>query len=172
MTEIREIASGLEFPEGPIAMSDGSVLVVEIKRGTLTRVHPDGAVERVAETGGGPNGAAIGPDGKVYICNNGGFEWHDVGGMPMPGDQPAGILPPGEGQPTEFWGAVFDCYEFKHPMDDRLTDEAWQEMKERPERPAWYSRVRPLRPIPGSRSGSSRSSARNSRSLCSNAPAR
>ena len=89
MTEIREITSGLEFPEGPIAMRDGSVLVVEIKRGTLTRVRPDGAKETVAETGGGPNGAAIGPDGKVYICNNGGFEWHDFGGMPMPGDQPA-----------------------------------------------------------------------------------
>jgi gluconolactonase len=89
MTEIREVASGLEFPEGPIAMGDGSVLVVEIKRGTLTRVLPDGAKEIVAETGGGPNGAAIGPDGKVYLCNNGGFEWHDFGGMPMPGDQPA-----------------------------------------------------------------------------------
>ena len=89
MAEIREIASGLEFPEGPIAIADGSVLVVEIKRGTLTRVRPDGAVEVVAETGGGPNGAAIGPDGKVYICNNGGFEWHDLGGIPMPGDQPA-----------------------------------------------------------------------------------
>ena len=89
MTELREVASGLEFPEGPIAMSDGSVLVVEIKRGTLTRVRPDGAVEIVAETGGGPNGAAIGPDGKVYICNNGGFEWHDLRGMLIPGDQPA-----------------------------------------------------------------------------------
>ena len=30
----------------------------------------------VTELGGGPNGAAIGPDGKCYICNNGGFEWH------------------------------------------------------------------------------------------------
>jgi gluconolactonase len=89
MTEIREIASGLEFPEGPIAMSDGSVLVVEIKRGMLTRVRPDGGKEIVAKTGGGPNGAAVGPDGKVYVCNNGGFEWHDLGGMSMPGDQPA-----------------------------------------------------------------------------------
>jgi hypothetical protein len=42
-----------------------------------------------------------------------------------------------EGQTIEFWGAVFDTYEFKHPMDDRLTDEAWQEMKERQPRPAW-----------------------------------
>ena len=89
MAELREIASGLQFPEGPIAMADGSVLLVEIRRGTLSRVAPDGTVSVVAHTGGGPNGAAIGPDGKVYICNNGGFEWHDVGGIMFPGNQPA-----------------------------------------------------------------------------------
>src|SRR5574341_1871123 len=86
--EFREIAAGLQFPEGPIAMPDGSVLVVEIRRGTLSRVTPDGKVTVVAHTGGGPNGAAIGPDGKVYICNNGGFEWHDVDGFAFPGNQP------------------------------------------------------------------------------------
>jgi gluconolactonase len=75
----REVTTGLRFPEGPVAMPDGSVLVVEIARGTLTRVQPDGRKEIVAETGGGPNGAAIGPDGKCYICNNGGFDWHDSG---------------------------------------------------------------------------------------------
>ncbi len=73
MSEMREITDGLMFPEGPIAMPDGSVLLVEIARRTLTRVHKDGSKEIVAETGGGPNGAAIGPDGKCYICNNGGF---------------------------------------------------------------------------------------------------
>lgn len=75
MTKITEIAAGLRFPEGPIAMPDGTILLVEIERGTLTRVHPDGRTEVVAETGGGPNGAAIGPDGACYICNNGGFAW-------------------------------------------------------------------------------------------------
>jgi gluconolactonase len=73
--KIREIASGLQFPEGPIAMDDGSVVLVEIARGTLTRVTPDGKVSVVADLGGGPNGAAIGPDGAVYICNNGGFNY-------------------------------------------------------------------------------------------------
>jgi len=73
--KIREIASGLQFPEGPIAMDDGSVLLVEIARGTLTRVARDGKVSVVADLGGGPNGAAIGPDGAVYICNNGGFNY-------------------------------------------------------------------------------------------------
>src|ERR1700687_6511687 len=88
MAEIREITSGLLFPEGPIAMPDGSILLVEIKRGTLSRVSPNGNISVVANTGGGPNGAALGPDGKVYICNNGGFEWHDIGGLTFPGLQP------------------------------------------------------------------------------------
>ena len=75
--ELREITTGLRFPEGPIALPDGSFLVVEIERGTLTRVAADGGREVVATPGGGPNGAAIGPDGKCYLCNNGGFEWHE-----------------------------------------------------------------------------------------------
>ena len=82
-----ELASGLEFPEGPIAMDDGSVLLTEIARQTLSRVTPDGRVEVVAETGGGPNGAALGPDGRVWITNNGGFEWDRSGGRLLPGGQ-------------------------------------------------------------------------------------
>ncbi|TVS12894.1 MAG: SMP-30/gluconolactonase/LRE family protein [Gammaproteobacteria bacterium] len=85
---ITEIASGLRFPEGPIAMDDGSVVLVEIARGTLSRVTSDGAVSVIAELGGGPNGAAIGPDGKCYVCNNGGFVWHERGGRLYPGEAP------------------------------------------------------------------------------------
>jgi gluconolactonase len=88
MAEYRTVATGLRFPEGPVAMADGSVLVVEIARGTLTRVAADGSAEVVAECGGGPNGAAVGPDGAVYVCNSGGFEWHDEMGFLVPGDQP------------------------------------------------------------------------------------
>jgi gluconolactonase len=73
MIELTEIASGLQFPEGPVALDDGGVLVVELARATLSRVHPDGRVEVVAVCGGGPNGAAFGPDGRVYLTNNGGF---------------------------------------------------------------------------------------------------
>lgn len=73
---IREIARGLQFPEGPVVLADGSVLLVEIARGTLSRVTMDGRIHVVATLGGGPNGAAIGPDGAVYVCNNGGFRWH------------------------------------------------------------------------------------------------
>ena len=88
MAEPRIVADGLQFPEGPVALADGSVLVVEIRRGTLTRVLPDGTTKVVAETGGGPNGAALGPDGRLYVCNNGGFEWHQRGGLLLPGEQP------------------------------------------------------------------------------------
>ena len=84
----RILARELAFPEGPVAMPDGSLLLVEIKRQTLTRVWPDGRTEVVAELGGGPNGAAIGPDGHCYVCNNGGFRWHAVDGMTLPGGPP------------------------------------------------------------------------------------
>ena len=36
--EFKEIATGLKFPEGPVAMDDGSVIVVEIPIGRITRV--------------------------------------------------------------------------------------------------------------------------------------
>ena len=83
------IAEGLRFPEGPIAMEDGSILLVEIERQTLSRVEPDGHVEVVAHLGGGPNGAAIGPDGACYVCNNGGMQFHTSSkGLLFPGNQP------------------------------------------------------------------------------------
>jgi gluconolactonase len=82
--EIRTITEGLEFPEGPVALADGSVVLVEIAAGTLTSIARDGRKSVVARTGGGPNGAAIGPDGKYYVCNNGGFEWHREEGRIRP----------------------------------------------------------------------------------------
>jgi gluconolactonase len=65
MAGLREVAAGFHFPEGPVAMNDGSVIVVEIGAGVVTRVAPDGSKEEVARPGGGPNGAAVGPDGKL-----------------------------------------------------------------------------------------------------------
>jgi gluconolactonase len=88
--DIQLVTEGLEFPEGPIAMADGSIILTEIKGQRLTRVTPDGKKTTVAETGGGPNGAAIGPDGAIYVTNNGGsFEWLDVNGLTIPGPTPA-----------------------------------------------------------------------------------
>lgn len=87
--ELELIAEGLQFPEGPIAMADGSVILVEIQRQTLTRITPDGRRETVVELPGGPNGAAIGPDGAIYVTNNGGsFHFIDMGGLNVPGPTP------------------------------------------------------------------------------------
>jgi gluconolactonase len=96
VTDFQVVATGLAFPEGPVALADGSVLVVEIKRGTLSRVRADGSVEVVATLGGGPNGAAIGPDSAVYVCNNGGFIWSEHRGRLIPVDLATGASePPG-----------------------------------------------------------------------------
>ena len=84
-TRLTTITAGLRFPEGPVAMTDGSVLVVEMRGKTLVRVQPDGEKSVIAELDGGPNGAAIGPDGRCYICNNGGFEFNQVGDTMLPG---------------------------------------------------------------------------------------
>jgi len=91
------MANGLRFPEGPIAMDDGSVILVEIEAGRIARVAEDGTKTVIATPGGGPNGAAIGPDGKLYICNNGGF--HYVNG----GSEDAPFLVP-HGQPEDYSG--------------------------------------------------------------------
>ena len=67
------VAEGLAFPEGPVVMADGSVIVVELSGGRIPRCW-NGRKEVVCEIGGGPNGAAIGPDGALWVCNNGGLD--------------------------------------------------------------------------------------------------
>jgi gluconolactonase len=82
-------AQGLQFPEGPVALAGGSILVVEIQRGTLTHIGTDGHHDIIAYLGGGPNGAAIGPDGMVYVTNDGGcFTWQKYKGFTIPGLEP------------------------------------------------------------------------------------
>jgi gluconolactonase len=85
---LTELADGLGFPEGPVALPDGDVLVCELRTGHLVRVAGDasGRKEVVAECGGSTNGAAIGPDGAVYVCNSGGWRWTELGPMALPGD--------------------------------------------------------------------------------------
>jgi hypothetical protein len=89
--EIEIVAEGLNFPEGPVWMLDGSIILVETGAGRITRVLPDGSTQTVAECGGGPNGIAVGPDGWLYVCNNGGMEIYEENGLtlttghPLPG---------------------------------------------------------------------------------------
>lgn len=75
------IATGLEFPEGPVWNRDGNLYVTEIRGGQIRKIAPDGTMSVFARPGGGPNGAALGPDGALYVTNNGGFNWHNA--MPI-----------------------------------------------------------------------------------------
>ena len=85
--ELHVMAEGLRFPEAPVVLPDGSVAVVEIAAGRITAVAPAGEKRVLATTGGGPNGMALGPDGKLFVCNNGGFEWHEEPGLLRPAAQ-------------------------------------------------------------------------------------
>lgn len=91
--EYRVITDGLEFPEGPLELPGGDIALVEIRSGDVTRVNvKTGEKTRIAHVGGGPNGAALGPDGVIYVCNNGGFAWHEIDFLGekklFPGEQP------------------------------------------------------------------------------------
>jgi gluconolactonase len=118
---MKVIASGLRFPEGPVPLADGSVLFVEMAAERLCRATADGRVEVVADLGGGPNGAAVGPDGRIYVCNNGGYRFIEQGGELVP----AGSAPsPGwieavdseSGRSERIYDAC-DGESFGHPND-------------------------------------------------------
>jgi len=112
MSELTEITSDLRFPEGPIAMPDGSVVLVEMFGPRITRVQPDGSKETIAEIAGGPNGAAVGPDGALYLCNNGGcFTPVDLGDLLLPGPFDPGRYIGGRIQRVDLGtGEVTDLY--------------------------------------------------------------
>ncbi len=89
--ELREVTTGLRFPEGPVVLPDGALAVVEIESGRVIRVELDGRKSVIAHLGGGPNGAALGPDGALYVCNNGGFNWiYEDDGFMRPHGVPEG----------------------------------------------------------------------------------
>ncbi len=69
---LTEIVGGLKFPEGPLALPDGGLLFVECWRGTLSRWDAAHGYRIVADLGGRPASVAKGPDGRFYVCNDGG----------------------------------------------------------------------------------------------------
>ncbi len=81
MSDVTIMATGLGFPEGPVVMSDGSVVLTEIRNNRCSRVAPDGTVSVFSAAGGGPNGLAVGPDGSFYLCNNGGSRYVEGSSM-------------------------------------------------------------------------------------------
>lgn len=86
--DMNVFTEGLAFPEGPVALKDGSVLVVELKGQSLKRVYPNGEHKIITQVQGAPNGAALGPNNTVYLANNGGMSWEEHDGLIAPGPQP------------------------------------------------------------------------------------
>lgn len=121
-SSLEVVARDLAYPEGPVAAPDGSVLLVEIQGERLTRVHPDGRKETVASVPGGPNGAAIGPDGHLYVCNNGGFNWTTVP-VPTTGQ----TLRLGLGEPPAYTGGRVE----RLHLDTGKIDTLYTEVRER-----------------------------------------
>jgi gluconolactonase len=76
--EPRVVTTGLAFPEGPVFLEDGSVVVTEIAGQCLTRVV-GGQKSLIARTGGGANGATLGADGAIWVANNGGVSLGPAG---------------------------------------------------------------------------------------------
>lgn len=97
------ISDQLAYPEGPVYLKDGSVLLVDIKNEELTKISAAGEKTTVASIPGGPNGLAIGPDGNAYICNCGGFQW-----MPVPIPSTKQTLYIGGDEPTNYTGGSID----------------------------------------------------------------
>ena len=87
------VAEGLQFPEGPVVMKDGSLLFVQIEAKQVSRLTPSGRVELVVQLDGGPNSLCAGPDGAIYIANNGGrFSFAQRNGFNSPGAPPPGFV--------------------------------------------------------------------------------
>ena len=85
-----DVATGLFFPEGPVWMPDGTLYVTELGGACVTQIAPDGTKSKLSDNGGSPNGLAIGPDQALYVCNSGGWDFHEVMGMHVPAsDLPA-----------------------------------------------------------------------------------
>lgn len=64
------LASDLGFPEGPVVMPDGAIVLCDGNTGELLRWE-DGGLDRYASTGGSPWGAVLGADGAVYVTQGG-----------------------------------------------------------------------------------------------------
>lgn len=61
---------GVEEPEGPVCLEDGSFYIVEMSRNRhcVTHVSADGKSRDVVATAGRPNGLALDGDGNIWIA--------------------------------------------------------------------------------------------------------
>lgn len=72
MRRIGQLSSGVGFTEGPVITDGGAVVHVSIDQGRLYQIDSSGVSSVLADLAGGPNGACPGPDGEIYVAQNGG----------------------------------------------------------------------------------------------------
>jgi len=66
---MKTFAADLKLPEGPVALADGSFLVVEGGRGSVTQISPDGQSKRIIAVTGEPNGLAMDRTGTIWVAD-------------------------------------------------------------------------------------------------------
>jgi len=64
--------TGLSAPEGPVALPDGTWLIVEggAERGCVTHISTDGKTKRVVKKTGRPNGLAVDSQGAIWVAES------------------------------------------------------------------------------------------------------
>lgn len=90
MPDAEVVAIGVPFGEGPVwCPGDATLVCVSVAGGDLRRIEPaSGVVTIIADTGGGPNAAALASDGSFLVTQNGGIDFVALGHLD------AGDVPP------------------------------------------------------------------------------
>lgn len=65
-TKIQLIKEGFSGTEGPVTLSDGSLIFTETQANRITRIWPDGTVTPFLENTNGANGLGFTPNGDLY----------------------------------------------------------------------------------------------------------
>ena len=91
MRDLEIHADGLGFLEGPVCLPDGSVAFVDLLHQKV-RAWSQGAIREICTLPGSPNGMRLGPDGALYVANNGGLSPHGSGTLRFPSPQITGRI--------------------------------------------------------------------------------
>jgi sugar lactone lactonase YvrE len=65
------VSEGYKLTEGPAVDSFGNIFFTDIPNNRIHKIAVDGKVSVFREDSGGANGTMFGPDGRLYVCQNG-----------------------------------------------------------------------------------------------------
>jgi sugar lactone lactonase YvrE len=78
MRKMKVHVGDLGFPEGPVVVPGGGVAFVDLTHAKI-RLYHGGSCRELCALPGAPNGMRLGPDGALYVCNNGGIGPKSIG---------------------------------------------------------------------------------------------